>query len=908
MQHLSLDVQPGAEWPVATPGDNACLAGLTLETNIWPAPFLQAHAPCLRQLQLTLGWLRRYAHGPWPVERLPALPQLETLVLRVNSETVWLAGGTGLLAQAPRLRTLELDASAADWPPLPRDFLAYAPQLQTLSLALHESVSRVPAPTLGAAPQLTQFRLQAPGLRALPRGFLAHAPRLRRLEMETPALHGFAADFLAHAPQLATLAVTTGALEALPDAFLARAPQLQRLSLYLGLHAKINNVLTLPDGWPLPPGFLARAPQLQRLDLDLDLHAKINNATPLPDGWPLPPGFLARAPQLQRLDLDLDLDLLVDADADVTTNLPVNLDAADVRHALALPAGFLARAPQLQRLDLALSLSLFADIDADALAAPDGWRLPAGFLAHAPQLVAFNLDAPRLAAWPDDFLAHAPRLQTLHTGWPGRAADLYLPALTAIGDRALAHAPALDALALDAPRLAAVGEDFLARADRLQTLALRTAAPAPLRLGARFLARAPQVRAVRIGATAAPDAQTDLAAAALAAPAAFLADLPRLRTLELRTPLRDPPPPGFLRGTALRDLRLRVRIAADAQAAPRLPAVAQAAHWHLELTCDSAYPDAWLAPLAAAPPAALTVAPCQDETARRPAAGGRPLAPPPPALRAFLAAAPPATRLRVPADAQWPPAAYAHLPVQALEFMIDGSTFTGWERAADAPPRPRAGPEALHLVFRWAADVALRPLADALAAPALFLDLRRGWPRVLPQESGLPQETLVRFLRTPPAHLRHAGAHMRLAAPGQVWNTPLHRDLAAALPALDVACLQLVLPALNTPLPARLRAAARRHGLALRLVAGLDPHRLSSLNPSLDRDQPGLDGAAYFQQQHLPWAAAHACPRSLLLIDDAPSNDWANYLTPDLLDRPGALQRLRIVFDPRQCPDCRPDP
>ena len=611
----------------------------------------------------------------------------------------------------------------------------------------------------------------------------------------------------------------------------------------------------------------------------------------------MPADFLAGASQLQRLDLDLDLDLSVDADADSIYSLPVNLDDADVNHAMTLPAGFLARAPQLQRLDLSLDLSLFADIDADTLAAPDGWRLPAGFLAHAPQLVAFNLYAPRLAAWPDDFLAHAPRLRALNNGWPWSAgADLYLPALTAIGDRALAHAPALDALALNAPRLATVGEAFLARADRLQTLTLRTAAPAPLRLGARFLARAPQVRAVRIGATAAPDAQTDLGTAALAVPAAFLADLPRLRTVELRTPLRDPPPPGFLRGTALRDLRLRVRIAADAQDAPRLPAIVQAAHWHLELTCDSAYPDAWLAPLAAAPPADLSVALCQDETERRHAEGRRLLALPPAAVRAFLAAAPPATRLRVPAAAQRPPAAYASLPVQALEFVIDGLTFTGWERAADAPPRPRPGPEALHLVFRRAADVALRPLADALAAPALFLDLRRGQPR------GLPVETLVRFLRTPPAHLRHVGAHMRLGSRGQGWNAPLNRDLAAALPDLDVACLQLALPALDTPLSARLRAAARRHGLALRLVAGFAPDRLSSLG----RDQPGLDGAAYFQQQHLPWAAAHACPRSLLLIDDAPS-PRARYLTPDLLDRPGALQRLRIVFDPRQCPDCRPD-
>ncbi len=751
----------------------------------------------------------------------------------------------GLVAHAPRLRTLNLDLATADWPSLPRDFLASTPQLQTLTLELPRSVTRLPAHTLVEAPQLTQLWLQASELYELPRGFLAHAPRLHSLEM----------------------------------------------------YATV---------YELPVGFLAHAPQLETLVLPA---VKIGA---------IPAGFLARADRLQRLDL----------------SLAVSGDAS-------LPDGFLANVPVLQRLDL----DLYADADGFA-------GLPDRFLAHAPQLATFNLGGD-LTTLPDRFLTHAPRL---------RALNWYLSELTAIGDRVLAHAPALVTFALDAPRLATVGEAFLARADRLQTLTLLTAAPAPLRLGARFLARAPQVHTVRIGATEAPDAQTDLAAVALAAPAAFLADLPRLRTVELRTPLRDPPPPGFLRGAALHDLRLRVRIAADAQGARRLPARVQAAHWRLELTCDSAYPAAWLAPLAAPPPAALTVAPCHDEGSRYGRHAPVPPRVPAAALRAFLAGAPAATRLQLANYAQLAPADYARLPVSTLGFALDRRTFTGWVRAADAPrsfdgrsvtpdralpvqaaphadapvlvslepgrpyddypilaqtdaperwlriPYAQAAAElaptlavpaleALYLEFALhAPETDVAPFAAALAAPAFLLDLYR-------------DEPLAPLLRAPPAPIRHLGVRAPLGARAQHrWDLTrrLDGELAAALPDLDFACLHLVLPALDTPLPAQLRAAARRHGLALRLVAGFAPDRLSALDRT---DALGRDAAAYFQQQHLPWAAAHACPRSLLLIDASTPSTYprVSYLPPDLLDRPGALQRVRIVFDPRQCPECRTD-
>ncbi len=847
LRTLDLTPERALTWPAI---DTGCQRVLTLRTRLRAAlNFLHSHAPCLQRLELALAM-----DGEPSAAQLMALPQLEALTLYVDRATAWLAGPSGLLAQAPRLRTLELHAAATRWgtTPLPLDFLASAPQLQTLTLALSEDVTRVPAHTLVEAPQLTQFRLQAPDLRELPRGFLARAPRLRRLEMDTPALQG------------------------LPVGFLARAPRLERLSL---------NAYRLA---PLPDGFLAHVPRLERLSL------RARYLAPLPDG------FLAHVPRLTDFTLDAPMAVL-----------------------------------------------------------------PDGFLAHVPRLERLTLDAYSLAALPNGFLAHAPRLRALDHADPLRtSAGLYLPALTAIGDRVLAHAPALGALVLDAPRLATVGEDFLARADRLQTLTLLTEAPAPLRLGARFLARAPQVHTVRIGATAAPDAQTDLAAVALAAPAAFLADLPRLRTVELRTPLRDPPPPGFLRGAALRDLRLRVRIAADAQGARRLPARVQAAHWRLELTCDSAYPAAWLAPLAAPPPAALTVAPCHDEGSRYGWHAPVPPRLPAAALRAFLAGAPAATRLQLANYAQLAPADYARLPVSALGFALDRRTFTGWVRAADAPrsfdgrsvepdralpvqaaphadapvlvslapgrpyddypilaqtdaperwlriPYAQASAElaptlavpaleALYLEFALHAPEAdVAPFAAALAAPAFLLDLYR-------------DEPLAPLLRAPPAPIRHLGVRAPLGARAQHrWDLTrrLDGDLAAALPDLDFACLQLVLPTLDTPLPAQLRAAARRHGLALRLVAGFAPDRL----PALDRtDALGRDAAAYFQQQHLPWAAARACPRSLLLIDNAIPSMYprVEYLPPDLLDRPGAraLQRVRIVFDPRQCPECRAD-
>ena len=901
LQALDLDVSRATTWPVGPPRDNACLSALTLKTGFWPASLLQAHAPCLRQLDL---WLHP-GYASRPSDGLPALPQLQTLDLTLNHDP-W---PLGLVAHAPRLRTLALNAASVTVP-LPRDFLASAPQLQTLTLRLPTAPHRLPAQTLAEAPQLTQFRLQAPGLHELPRGFLGHAPRLRRLEIDAWDVYAWPAGFLARAPQLETLILTTERFASIPAGFLARAPRLQRLSLnlfadasqpddflahvpalqHLTLGLKGNwigdadNLAAAPDAFRAEGDFLAHAPRLQRLELGLELYAGADGATGLPAR------FLAHVvPRLQHLDLDLTV---------------YGYAQANGSRIAPLPAGFLARAPRLQRLDMILRVSRWMrgeDIERDATAVEQhDIALPAGFLAHAPQLRTLNLHAPRFAALPDDFLAHAPRLTAL---------DWRFPALTTLGDRVLARAPALEMFALDAPRLAAVGTDFLAHAPRLQRLTLLTEAPAPLRLGARFLARAPQVRTVRIGATAAPDAQTDLGAAALAVPADFLADLPRLQTVELLTPLRDPPPPGFLRGTAPRTLRLRVRIAADAQGAPRLPARVQAAVWRLDLTCDSAYPDAWLAPLAAHPPAALTVAPCHDEGQRW--HNNRPGEAPPPrlpraALRTWLADAPGATRLQVADYAQLAPADYAHLPVRHLSILSQAPFFTGEDARAQwrqidpgavivddlALHRAAAALETLHLHIRFPLAVAPRPLAAALAAPAFLLDFNRYPDFTL-------AAALAPLLRAPPAPIQHLGVRV-----------PLAGALAATFQDLDFACLQLVLPALHTPPSAQMRAAARRHGLDLRLVAGFAPERLTvqplSYRRTVLNTALAMDAAAYFQQQHLSWTATRACARSLLLIDHL-RGPQLETLPPDLLDRPGALQRVRIVFDPRQCPDCRTD-
>ena len=825
LQTLTLETGHALAWPDG-PTETACRRVLTLRMSVRTAlDFLQLHAPCLRRLDLAL------TEGD-PAQ-LVDLPQLETLTLYVDSKTAWSAGLAGLLAHAPRLRILELHAAG----PLPRDFLAYTPQLQTLTLALTDA--RLPAHTLVEVPQLTQFWLQAPDLHELPPGFLAHAPRLRRLEIEASSLSNLSVGFLANAPHLRHLSLDTWSLAVLPDDFLAHAPHLTTFTL------RQNRLASLPEG----------------------------------------------------------------------------------------------------------------------------------FLAHVPRLERLSLNAESLAVLPDDFLAHAPRLRALDLDlYRGRnALTWHVPALTAIGDRVLAYAPALVTFALDAPRLASVGVDFLARADRLQTLTLLTAEPAPLRIGAGFLAHAPQVRAVRIGAQALPDAQTDLGAAALVAPVDFLADLPRLRTVELLTPLRDPPPSGFLRSTVVRDLRLRVRIAANAQGAPRLPAVVQAAAWHLELTCDSAYPAAWLAPLATEPPTALTVSPCLDEGQRWYNAS-RYTHPPPrlslDALRVFLASAPPTTRLSIAHYAQLAPTAYASLPASALEFRFDWYAVTGWVRAADAQiddnymstppdhalpvhaephadapvlgylePNPdpmdkyrflerTAEPESwLRIPYPEAAAAELAPIlgADALEAlylvgyvpPALAAYALAGGVRApaLLLETGLwLDEVLAALRRAPPTPVRHVGARLHLGAPAQRrWHlvTHMHGDLADALSDLDFACLQLVLPSLRAPPPAQLNAAVRRHGLDLRLVADFAPDRLT-VRPLSVREATqrlALDAADYFQQQHLAWAADHACRRSLLLIDAASPSTYPRVerLPPNLLDRPGVLQRVRIVFDPRQCPACRTD-
>ena len=891
LQALDLDVSRATTWPVEPPSDNACLSALTLKTGFWPAHFLQAHASCLRQLDL---WLHP-GYASRPSDGLPALPQLQALDLTLNHDP-W---PLGLVAHAPRLRTLDLNAASVTVP-LPRDFLASAPQLQTLILRLPTSPHRLPAHTLAEAPQLTQFRLQAPGLHELPRGFLGHAPRLRRLEIDAWDVYAWPAGFLARAPQLETLILTTERFASIPAGFLAHAPRLQRLSLSADASQ--------------PDDFLAHVPSLQHLTLGLKAYwiGDADNPAVPPDAFLAEGDFLAHAPRLQRLDLGLTLY----ADADGFTGLPdrflahivphlqhLNLDLTVYGYAQAngsriapLPAGFLARAPRLQHLDMIMHVSRWMrgeDIDRDGTAVEQhDIALPAGFLAHAPQLQTLNLNAARFAALPDDFLAHAPRLTAL---------DWHFPALTALGNRVLAHAPALETFALDAPRLASVGEDFLAHAPRLQHLTLLTEAPAPLRLGARFLARAPQVRTVRIGATAVPDAQTDLGAVALAVPADFLADLPRLQTVELRTPLRDPPPPGFLRGTAPRALRLRVRIAADAQGAPRLPARVQAAVWHLELACDSAYPAAWLAPLAAHPPAALTVAPCHDEGQRwHNSPGEAPPRLPRAALRTWLAGAPVSTRLQVADYAQLAPADYAQLPVQHLSILsqvpFPEDAKEKWRQIDPgvmivddlALHRAAAALESLHLHIRFPLAVAPRPLAAALAAPAFLLDFNR-YPDVA------LEATLAPLLRAPPAPIRHLGVRV-----------PLAGALAATFQDLDFACLQLVLPSLRTPPPAQVRAAARRHGLDLRLVAGFAPERLTVQPLSYNRLALDMDAAAYFQQQHLSWAATRVCARSLLLIDHHRGQQLET-LPPDLLDRPGALQRVRLVFDPRQCPDCQSD-
>ena len=916
LQTLELNNYRGALPPPGGWLAGACLQDLTLSAP-WAAEFLQYHAACLRNLDLEIRdyWYGPVTRWPEPEHMLEDFPHLETFTLTaINSSLNTLSDR--FLAHAPQLQRLTLEAFHLT--ALPDRFLTHAPQLQHLTLQIH---APLPGRFLAHAPQLHTLDLHLFAT-TLPDHFLAHAPQLQHLTLRANGLTALPDRFLAHAPQLQHLTLRADGLTILPDHFLAHASQLRTLDLDL------RNVTILPDR------FLAHAPQLQHLTLRAD------GLTILPDH------FLAHASQLRTLDLNLNVTVLPDrflAHVPRLHTLDLYLDVA------ALPADFLAHASQLRTLDLGLNVTV----------------LPDRFLAHVPRLHTLSLWAHELTVLPDRFLAYAPHLHRLG----GNLANL-----TAIGHQVLTHAPQMETFFLNAPRLATVGEGFLARADRLREFILLAEGQTPLVLGAQFLAEAPQLETVRLGAWATPRDQYQIGAAALALPADFLADLPRLTTLQLGR-LNDPPPPGFLRGTPVRDLHLRVRIAVDAQGAPRLPAVVRAATWRVELTCDSAYPAAWFAPLAAAPPTVLTVAPCAGPDMRQARSQGI-LPRLPAALSAFLADAPAPIRLQVADAAQLPSDAYAVLPVQALkisrandipaaalttmdlaelhlgddhvsgdDYVSDEQRVSLWPADLLAPPAlrrltllgglyseeaprnwnaeakvngaeladaatlaaRRAGPglEAVQLDFsrtsKWGVDTDLRALAAPFAAPAFLIDFKRG------VDTTSLQATLVPLLRAPPAPIRHLGARTSLAK-----MSSQDIGLTAALQDLDFACLQLVLPDLAVPPPLQLRAAARRHGIDLRLVAGSHPHET---DPS-PAARWTLDAADYFHQHHLPWAAIHSCPRSLLLIDR--EGVWwgggrhvsfrpVERLPPDLLDRPGTLQRVRLVFDPRRCPDCEPD-
>ena len=308
--------------------------------------------------------------------------------------------------------------------------------------------------------------------------------------------------------------------------------------------------------------------------------------------------------------------------------------------------------------------------------------LPVAFLAHAPRLERVGLSADALTTLPADFLTEVPRLRTaMDRDWAW-----HLPNLIQIGPRVLADAAQLEQFSLYAPNLKFIGADFLARAPRLSAFTLNMVPPTPfvpsplstapggllydgppwyqlhhrpaLFVDSGFLAGAQNLQTVRL--------KTELGSDIELRPAAdFLADLPRMDTVRLDMILRDPPPPGFLRGTSMRDLRLHVRIAADMQNAPRLPAVVQAETWRLNLSCDSTYPPAWFVPFQAAPPRALTLIPCASVRL-------------PPTFLPFLQGLPPSTRLRLDSFQQLARADYAALPVSALNLDVHDSSRGIW--------------------------------------------------------------------------------------------------------------------------------------------------------------------------------------------------------------------------------------
>ena len=224
---------------------------------------------------------------PLPPNFLAPVPRLTHLTLCFgyqNQEPL----ATDFLAPVPLLTHLTLEAFFA----LPPDFLAPVPRLTHLIEAVPpfpRALQYVPRLThlemrwagqpLASLPYLIQAKLRVvPPAPPLPSDFLAYAPRLEHLEVYAPNVQALPRDFLAHAPRLERLEVYAPRVQALPPSFLAHAPRL----IHLDLH-DVEVPGLPPDGispWApalttVPDDFLAYAPRLAYLNLPVRRLAQV---------------------------------------------------------------------------------------------------------------------------------------------------------------------------------------------------------------------------------------------------------------------------------------------------------------------------------------------------------------------------------------------------------------------------------------------------------------------------------------------------------------------------------------------------------------------------------------------------------------------------------------------------------
>lgn len=398
--------------------------GESLETH---PEFLQISLPNLNRMSLTVRGL----YGTTINEDfLLSVPRLTHLTLKYSArsfrENHLLTLPRNFLARAPQLQSLTIDVGKLD--PFPTDLLAHTPHLKTFSLDDSESED-VPWEILQSTPELEDLFLNLPAVTDLPPELLTAVPKLRRLDFSFNSETELPSEFLANMPLLEELKFQA---DTVPPGFLDSATQLKSLTL------------NTDNG--IPPGFLSTATNLESLDL-VD-----NQSASVPEDFliqvfpqlkhvrlqmvavqELPDGFLARAPALEEIWFDR-----------------ISVGWGEEWLITALPSRFLADAPRLD------TVVMFLDEVAD---------LPDGFLQNSPHLQSITLRAPKLAHLPSGFLSNTPYLTDAY---------LELGSIATLGEGTLMSTPKLARLTFTAPSILQLPDRFLALAPHLQYLWIST--------------------------------------------------------------------------------------------------------------------------------------------------------------------------------------------------------------------------------------------------------------------------------------------------------------------------------------------------------------------------------------------------------------------------------------------------